>query len=122
MLQACDPHPARLLLRLRPFLEAARYRACAPRGLALRARALSQRERDNLSVIDSKLPIASRRRGYGADPIRFVNCHAVKTWERTVRRSMRSSLIEYPMPGRPLWLICPSAETSTGGSMMSSGQ
>src|SRR5256885_10745128 len=55
-----------------------------------RAPALSQRERDNLSVIDSKLPIADRIRGYGTDPIRFVNCHAVKTWERTVRRSMRS--------------------------------
>src|SRR5947199_8405877 len=38
MLQDCDPQRARLLLRLRPFLEAARYRACAPRGLALRGR------------------------------------------------------------------------------------
>src|SRR5438093_897273 len=74
------------------------------------------------SVFDTDLAVANRRRRTRANPIGFVDRHAVKTCDRIVRRSMRLSSTAYPIPDSFRCVIWPSAEPSTAGSIMSSAQ
>ena len=53
---------------------------------------LSRRERRDLAVFYSEGSIANRSGRSRTDPIRLIDGHAVKTCDRTVRRSIRSSL------------------------------
>src|SRR5262245_32618085 len=82
----------------------------------------SRADVNDSAVFDDQAAFANRWRGDRTNPIGFEDRHAEKTCDRTVSRSMRSSLTLNPMPGPRLCRIRPSAEISTSGSMMSSDQ